>query len=96
MTTASPPISRKPVRVTIDHGKFWSLAKMHPVHMNISVLTELRTAGIPVDGGLELRGVTHGRLTMFNEQREGKRFCVYEWTPGPDSVQAAIEEDDEL
>jgi hypothetical protein len=84
------------VRVVIDHAKFWSLAAMHPVHMNIRVLTELRAAGIPVDGGLELRGVTHGRLTMFNEKRDGKRHCVYEWTPGLDSVQAAIDEDDEL
>lgn len=74
------------IRVEIDHAAFWTLASGHPIHMNVSVFKKLRDAGIPVDGGLDLRGVLHGRLVCFNEYRDGKRYCVYEWTPGPDSA----------
>ena len=88
------------IRVEIDKVKFWMLAKGHPVHMNVSVLKALRDAGIPVDGGIELRGVQHGRLVCFNELRDGKDFAIYEWTRGPDSAAtqaaAAIDSDDEL
>lgn len=84
------PVATRPVRVEIDDAKFWKLARMQPVHMNISVLEELRKNGIPVDGGVEFRAVKHGSLTMHNEQVDGKRICVYEWAPGRDS------EDDEL
>lgn len=70
----------KPIRVEIDYDKFWQLAKGQPVHMNVSVLKTLREAGIPVDGPIELRGVVKGKLTMWNERINGKRFCVYEWT----------------
>ena len=79
-----------PIRVEIDHAHFWSLAKGHPIHMNVSVLKTLRDAGIPVDGGIEFRAVHHGRLTMWNERRNLKRYVIYEWVPGPDS------EDEEL
>lgn len=77
-------MSIKPIRVEIDHSKFWQLANGHPVHMNISVFKALRDAGVPVDGGLDLRGVTSGKLTMWNEYHAGKRFCVYEWTQSID------------
>lgn len=97
MSTHTPPVSTKPVRVEIDESKFWTLAREHPVHMNVSVLKALRDAGVPVEGGIELRGVKHGRLTMFNESRQGKRFNVYEWAPGNDSQAPKWEdEDDEL
>jgi hypothetical protein len=69
------------IRVEIPHKKFWDLAKHHDVHMNVSVFKTLREAGIPVDHGLELRGVTSGRLTMYNEINSGERMCVYEWQP---------------
>lgn len=84
------------IRVAIDHAKFWRLAGEQPIHMNVSVFNELRKNGIPVDGGIEMRGVLNGRLVMFNERRDGKRFCVYEWTPGPDSRPFDDDEDDEL
>ena len=51
------------IRVEIPYSKFWDMAKHQPVHMNISVFKTLRNAGIPVDGGIDMRGVTHGRLT---------------------------------
>lgn len=74
-----------PIRVAIDHDRFWQLAKGHPVHHNVSVFNALRAEGIPVEGGLEFRGVLHGRISMWNEMRDGRRFCIYEWTPGDDS-----------
>lgn len=83
-------MSLKPIRVEIDEAQFWRLSKMHPVTMNIRVIDALRNAGIPVDGGIEFRGVKHGRVTMFNEHRDGKHLHVYEWEPMQDS------EDDEL
>lgn len=70
-----------PIRVEIDHSKFWTLAGGQPIHMNVSVFAELRKHGIPVEGGVEFRGVTAGRISMWNEMRSGKRFCIYEWTP---------------
>jgi hypothetical protein len=74
------------IRVEIPHAKFWDIAKLQPVHMNISVFKTLRNAGIPVDGGIELRGVTHGRLTCYNTLNSAdERVCVYEWEKGPDS-----------
>lgn len=82
----------KPIRVEIDYDKFWSLAKRQPVHMNVSVLKALRDAGIPADGGIELRGVERGKLTMWNERRDGKRFCVYEWV----TLFSEEEDEDEL
>lgn len=93
---ATHPVSKVHVRVEINEKDFWRLYKMpmHPINHNIAVLNELRKAGIPVDGGVELRGVLHGRMTMFNERREGSLLHVYEWAPGADSKQ--IEEDDEL
>lgn len=89
------------IRVEIDRSKLWTLAQGHPVHINVSVFKTLRDAGIPVDGGIELRGVMHGRLVCFNELRDGKQYYVYEWTRGPESAAfqaaAAIDsEDDEL
>ncbi len=106
-----PPTPTGPVRVEIPYKKFWSLARMQPVHMNISVFKALRDAGIPVDGGIELRGVTHGRLACWNDQDlDGDRICVYEWTPiagqnaktfeekieAPITPKAVIPDDDEL
>lgn len=70
-----------PIKVEIDHSKFWTLACGQPIHMNVSVFAELRKHGIPVEGGVEFRGVTAGRISMWNEMRNGKRFCIYEWTP---------------
>lgn len=88
------------IRVEIDQAKFWTMALGHPVHMNVSVFKALRDAGIPVDGGIELRGVLHGRLVCFIEHRDGKDFSIYEWTRGPDSAAAqaaaTIDSDDEL
>ncbi len=88
------------IRVEIDRSKLWTLAQGHPTHINVSVLKTLRDAGIPVDGGIELRGVLHGRLVCFNEVRDGREYRVYEWTRGPDSAAfqaaAAIDEDEEL
>lgn len=60
----------------------------HDVHINNTVIRKLTAEGIPVEGGLWLRSVKHGRLCVFNE---GPRI-VYEWTPGSDSP----DEDDEL
>jgi hypothetical protein len=75
-------INAPTVVVRIPHDKFYNLAKGHPIHHNISVIKELRDKGVPVDGGLELRGVTAGRLSMWNEYERGVgRVCVYEWTP---------------
>lgn len=70
-----------PIRVEIDHSKFWTLAGGQPIHMNVSVFAELSKHGIPVEGGVEFRGVTAGRISMWNEMRNGKRICVYEWAP---------------
>lgn len=78
----------KTIRVEIDHARFWTTN--HPVHWHVYVSKELRDAGIPVEGGLQFQSIPHGRLTMFNEWRGGKRICVYEWQPMPD------EEDEEL
>lgn len=74
------------IRVEIDHAKFWKLG--NPVHFHVYVGNTLRQAGIPVEGGLEMQGVSRGRLAMWNEYRNGKRICVYEWQP-------IDEEDDE-
>ena len=79
----------KPIRVEIDQAKFWSLASGHPVYMNVSVFKALRDAGIPVDGGIDMRGVLTGRLVMWNEIIRDKRYSMYEWTPGPDTITAA-------
>lgn len=79
-------MSNKPIKVSIDHSKFWTLASGHPCEMNVSVFKALRDAGIPVDGAIDMRGVTSGRLVMWNEIVDGQRFCVYEWTPGPDTI----------
>ncbi len=89
------------IRVEIPYSKFWDLSKHQPVHMNISVFKTLRDAGIPVDGGIDMRGVTHGRLTCYNVQdKEQGRVCVYEWEKGSDApparVAAYVDEDDEL
>ena len=89
------------IRVEIPYNKFWDLSKHHPVHMNISVFKTLRNAGIPVDGGIDMRGVTHGRLTCYNVQdKKQGRICVYEWEKGADApparVAAYVDEDDEL
>lgn len=95
------PTNNKVISVAIDHAQFWKIGQ--PVHQHIYVGKTLRTAGIPItDGGLELQGVEHGRLTMFNEIRNGKRFCIYEWVPSHDSPAKAparvvpFDEDDEL
>ena len=65
---------------------YMDMSKHQPVHMNISVFKTLRNAGIPVDGGIDMRGVTHGRLTCFNETHPEKgRVCVYEWEKGGDT-----------
>jgi hypothetical protein len=89
------------IRVEIPYSKFWDMAKHQPVHMNISVFKALRNAGIPVDGGIDMRGVTHGRLTCFNEMHPEKgRVCVYEWDKGtdtPDHKPAPyVDDEDEL
>lgn len=83
------------IRVEIDHEKLVQLSKGHATWANIRVIDQLKKAGIPVDGGIDLRGVTHGRLVMFNETRNGKRFCVYEWDRGTDS-NGAFNSDDEI
>lgn len=87
-----------PIRVVIPHEKFWTIARQHPVHMNVSVFKTLRDAGIPVDGGLDLRGVTHGRLTAWNERGPtGERLCIYEWLDtGDKPILDPSDEDDEL
>lgn len=82
----------KTIRVEIDHARFWDLAQGHPVHHSVAVFKELRKAGIPIKAGIELRGVESGRLSMWNAMRNGKRFCVYEWS----SVEPEGYEDDEL
>lgn len=84
----------KPIRVDIDHGKLRSLAGAHEVYMNIRIIKELQDAGIPAEGGVEFRGVTSGKLVHWNEQRNGKRYLVYEWHPVNDM--APEEEDEEL
>jgi hypothetical protein len=86
----------KPIQVEIDHSAFWTIFGGQPIHMNVSVFKTLRDAGIPVDGGIELRGVTHGTLKMWNENRNGKRFCIYEWEAGKDSLHSNWEEEEEL
>ena len=85
----------KPIKVEIDHGKFWNLFGGQPIHMNVSVFKTLREAGIPVDGGIEFRGVTNGSIRMWNETRAGKRFCIYEWTPGEDTPVGSDWEDED-
>lgn len=82
-----------PIQVEIDHSKFWTLAGGQPIHMNVSVFAELRKHGIPVEGGVEFRAVTAGRICMWNEMRSGKRFCIYEWTPPTKSFD---DDEDEL
>lgn len=77
------------ITVRIYESELTAQAKGHHVHMNLAVLGKLRTAGIPVDGVLELRGVTHGRLTMHNEIAEGERTLCYEWVPDEHSPAAA-------
>ena len=84
------------IRVDIEYERVVQIAKGHGTWTNIHVIAQLKKAGIPVDGGVDLRGVLHGRLTMFNEYRAGKRFCVYEWVEGPDSHNAAFNDDDEI
>ena len=78
-------MSPAPTVVAIDDARFWSLAKGHPVHHHVSVVKALRDAGVPVLEGLEFRGVESGKLTMWNERREGKLMRMFEWTPGDDS-----------
>lgn len=73
------------IKVEIDHARYWSLAAGHPVHYGVSVMKTLRGAGVPVEGGLEFQGVGSGRLSMWNEVRDGVRFCVFEWEPGDES-----------
>ncbi len=68
-------------KVEIDHSKFWKLAGQHPIHMHVAVGAELRKHGIPIEGGIEFQGIKHGRISMWNEYRNGKRWCCYEWTP---------------
>jgi hypothetical protein len=84
------------IRVTIDMERFWRIGQ--PVHQHVYVGTTLKNAGVPVVGGLEIQGVEHGRLLHYNEVVDGKKFRVYEWTPGPDSRKAPLytDEDDEL
>ena len=82
------------ITVRIDERKFWDLAKHHDVHMNVSVFKRLRDEGIPVDGGLDLRGVTRGRLTMWNEETPDGRICVYQWQDVP-PVRVLIDMSDE-
>lgn len=82
--------SNKIIRVEIDHAKFWTIG--HPVHWHVYVGKTLRDAGIPVEGGLEWQGITHGRLTFSNIRSSGKRICVYEWEPNP----AELEDEEEL
>lgn len=89
------------IRVEIPYSKFWDMSKHQPVHMNISVFKALRDAGIPVDGGIDMRGVLHGRLVCFNRQDETLgRVCVYQWSPSADSPKGSVkpfnDEDDEL
>lgn len=67
------------ITVKIDYAKTL-LVITNPIFANISVIRELRNHGIPVDGGIEIRGVTSGRLAMWNEYVDGRRFLVYEWT----------------
>lgn len=85
----------KPIKVEIDHSKFWNLFNGQPIHMNVSVFKTLRDAGIPVDGGIEFRGVTNGSIRMWNETRAGKRFCIYEWIPGEDTPVGSDWEDED-
>lgn len=72
-------VATRPVRVTFRKKELQDLN--HDVHWNNRVITSLREAGIPVAGGIWLRGVEHGRLTMFNQGA----LAVYEWVPGEDS-----------
>lgn len=57
----------------------------HHVHENLSIFKTLRDHGIPVDGVLELRGVTNGQLTMHNTIKAGERVYVFDWAEGPDT-----------
>ncbi len=75
--------TRKPIRVTFDRKALQDID--HDVHINNKVIKGLKDAGIPVVGGIWIRGVSSGRLEMFNEGSN----AVYQWTPGDD-------EDDEL
>jgi len=79
------------IRVEIAFSQFWDIAKHQPVHMNVSVIKRLKDYGLPVDGDIGLRGVTHGRLVCFDEIMDGDRFCVYEWTPGADSPRQPVD-----
>lgn len=74
------------IRVTFEKKSLFDLE--HNVHANNLVLTTLRKQGVPVVGGIGLRGVEHGRLATYTE----RGTVVYEWTPGPDTP----DEDDEL
>lgn len=55
----------------------------HHVYENLSIFKTLRDKGIPVDGVIELRGVTHGRLTTYHKLKAGELTYVYEWEDGP-------------
>lgn len=72
------------ITVRIPYDKtFYTSDALNPIHGNIAIIRKLRNEGIPVDGGIEIRGVTSGRLTMWNEHRDGQRFLIYEWSPIP-------------
>lgn len=77
-------IATRPVRVTFRKKDLHDLN--HDVHANIRVIKSLREAGIPAVGGIWLRGVEHGRLTMFNEGP----LAVYEWVPGNDDDEEVL------
>lgn len=67
------------ITVSFDKKELHNLE--HDVHANNHVIKKLKARGIPVVGGIWLRGVERGHLEMFNEGDK----AVYRWTPGEDS-----------
>lgn len=85
------------IRVEVDVDKLIDISRGHAVWTNVNLLTMLEKEGIPVDGGIQLRGVKHGTLLMRNEIIRGRKHYVFEWTPGSDSVAATpFTDDDEI
>jgi hypothetical protein len=72
--------------VRIPHDQWVQYA--NELSCNMSALAVFRKHGIPVLGGLSIRGVEHGRLTM---ERIGDEH-VFTWEPGKKAPQRKEEE----
>lgn len=67
------------------------------VHVGIHVLTKLREAGVPVIGVLWPHAVQHGRLESWSERDlDDCEEHVWHWTPDPNYVAPAINQEDDL